>query len=102
GAFDSSSTSPESELEEVRQNAPENKDDVDGKVKSGRNPLEVSPAKQDVSCGKDEEITKGQGKEPSKRVSTAKGKETWVIADPSCDPGSLSVYDLLTGFMGVV
>ncbi|EEH46273.2 uncharacterized protein PADG_08707 [Paracoccidioides brasiliensis Pb18] len=36
-------TSPESELEEVRQNAPENKDDVDGKVKSGRNPLEVSP-----------------------------------------------------------
>ncbi|OJD20158.1 hypothetical protein ACJ73_08507 [Blastomyces percursus] len=78
-AFNPSNTSPESELEEVRQqSAEDNGAGANARSKENKrakNPLEVSPANRDVSTSKDEGGARNQSKQPSRRVSPAKGKE---------------------------
>ncbi|KAK2800046.1 hypothetical protein FQN50_008285 [Emmonsiellopsis sp. PD_5] len=73
-AFKPSSTSPESALEDSRQNAAEHQGKAKG-AESGQNPLEVSAANPDVSGSKDEGVVKGREKGPSKRGSPEKGKK---------------------------
>ncbi|PGH35056.1 hypothetical protein GX50_02087 [[Emmonsia] crescens] len=79
-SFNPSSTAPESELEEARQEAAKDNSgdakDAGSKENTGaNNPLEVSPANRDVSASKDEAGAKGQSKVPSKCGSPAKGKQ---------------------------
>ncbi|OJD17761.1 hypothetical protein AJ78_02170 [Emergomyces pasteurianus Ep9510] len=84
-AFDPSITAPESELEETRQESAawsnsssadtNTKDAGRTENKSASNPLEMSPANRNVSTSKDEGVSKGKKKEPSKRSSPPKGKQ---------------------------
>ncbi|PGH27852.1 hypothetical protein AJ80_00402 [Polytolypa hystricis UAMH7299] len=79
-AFDPSTTSPESELKEAREESTRVSKEKGKKDETRTNPLEVSGANPDVSSSADPEdqvgVTKGVDKGASKRVSPKKGRKT--------------------------